>query len=318
MTEFELRKKLVNTAISYLGCNERDGSFKKIIDLYNSRKPLARGYAVKYTDEWCSTFASAMAIACQLTDIIPVECSCVQHIELFKKLNSWVEADNYVPNVGDYIFYYWKDGSNYATTDVTAGANHVGIVTACDGKTITVIEGNKGEAVAYRYVAVNGRYIRGFGTPKYAKVASTYKEANNSDNSDEVMPAVGDVVNFTGTKHYYSSSSATGKDCKPGKAKVTAVTTTGAHRVHLVAVAGGGSNVYGWVDSAFITPEIASLAVGSKVRVKSGAKTYTGGSLASFVYKNTYDVISINEDRVVIGIGRIITAAMNKKDLTVV
>ena len=40
---------------SYLGCKEANGSHRKIIDLYNSHKPLARGYAVKYTDAWCST-----------------------------------------------------------------------------------------------------------------------------------------------------------------------------------------------------------------------------------------------------------------------
>jgi hypothetical protein len=34
-----------------------------------------------------------------------------------------------------------------------------------------VIEGNKGNAVAYRYIAVNGRYIRGFVTPDYKAMA---------------------------------------------------------------------------------------------------------------------------------------------------
>lgn len=129
---------------------------------------------------------------------------------------------------------------------------------------------------------------------------------------------VGDVVNFTGTKHYVSSNSSNGKTCKPGKARVTALASKGKHPVHLVAVTGGGSNVYGWVDTAFIARESATLAIGAKVKVNAGAKTYTGGGLASFVYKRTYDVISINGDRVVIGIGKAVTAAMNKKDLTVV
>ena len=55
---------------------------------------------------------------------------------------------------------------------------------------------------------------------------------------------------------------------------------------------------------------------GSRVRVNNGAKTYTGGGLASFVYGNVYDVIQISGDRVVIGIGTAVTAAMNIKDLT--
>ena len=54
----------------------------------------------------------------------------------------------------------------------------------------------------------------------------------------------------------------------------------------------------------------------SRVRVNSGAKTYTGGGLASFVYENVYDVIQISGDRVVIGKGTAVTVAMNLKDLT--
>lgn len=46
MTEKELRQSYVNAAVSYLGCKESNGSHKKIIDLYNSHKPLARNYAV--------------------------------------------------------------------------------------------------------------------------------------------------------------------------------------------------------------------------------------------------------------------------------
>ena len=52
MTEKELRAKVVLIAEKYLGCKESNGSHRKIIDLYNSHKPLARGYRVKYTDAW--------------------------------------------------------------------------------------------------------------------------------------------------------------------------------------------------------------------------------------------------------------------------
>lgn len=39
--EHDLRMKVVQTAEKWLGCNEADGSFQPIIDLYNSHKPLA-------------------------------------------------------------------------------------------------------------------------------------------------------------------------------------------------------------------------------------------------------------------------------------
>ena len=59
----------------------------RLIDIIAIRyKPLARSYAVKYTDAWCATGASAAAIVAELTDIIPTECGCNQMIELFKKL----------------------------------------------------------------------------------------------------------------------------------------------------------------------------------------------------------------------------------------
>ena len=128
---------------------------------------------------------------------------------------------------------------------------------------------------------------------------------------------IGEVVQFTGTKHYTSSNATSGKTCKPGKARVSAVAKGGKHPVHLVAVRGQGSNVYGWVDTAHIVRENATLAVGARVKVNNGARTYTGGRLASFVYQNTYDVISIKGDRVVIGVGTQVTAAVKKKDLTI-
>ena len=217
MTENQLRQKVVKIAVSYLGCKEADGSHRKIIDLYNRHKPLARGYAVKYTDAWCSTFASAVAIAAGLTDIIPTECGCEKHIALFKKLGAWVENDAYVPKPGDYIFYDWQDGTNYATTDNTGAADHVGIVTEVNGSTITVIEGNMSDAVGYRHIAVNGRYIRGYGVPKYASKATgtdagtTGGETGGTGNTGAGTCKVGDIVSFTGGKHYTNANAATGQ-----------------------------------------------------------------------------------------------------------
>lgn len=158
------RNKVVEQAIAWLGRKESDGSHKLIIDTYNGHKPLARGYKVTYTDPWCATFVSAVAIKLGYTDIIPTECSCTKMIELLKKLGAWVESDSRKPLPGDILFYDWDDsgsGDNKNTPD------HVGIVEKVDGNTITVIEGNYSNAVKRRSVAVNGRYIRGYGVPKY-------------------------------------------------------------------------------------------------------------------------------------------------------
>ena len=46
MTETELRNLLVETAKGWLGRNEKDGSHREIIDLYNSHTPIASGYKI--------------------------------------------------------------------------------------------------------------------------------------------------------------------------------------------------------------------------------------------------------------------------------
>lgn len=255
MTEQELRQKVVSIAQSYIGCKESDGSHKKIIDLYNSHKPLARGYAMKYTDAWCSTFASAVAIAAGLTDIIPTECGCEKHIQLFKNIGSWQENDAYVPSPGDYVFYDWDDSG---AGDCTGSADHVGIVEKVSGQTITVIEGNYSDSVKRRNITVNGRYIRGYGVPKYSSKATSGSTGAStpapSTGSTTSELKVGDVVNFTGSKHYASANATSGPACKPGKAKITQIYQLGKskHPYHLVAISGGGSTVYGWVDEGDI------------------------------------------------------------------
>lgn len=271
MTEQELRQKVVSIAQSYLGCNEADGSHKKIIDLYNSHKPLARGYAVKYTDAWCSTFASAVAIAAGLTDIIPTECGCEKHIQLFKNLGSWQENDAYVPSPGDYIFYDWDDNGS---GDCTGSADHVGIVEKVSGKTITVIEGNYSNSVKRRTITVNGKNIRGYGVPKYSSKATSSGGSTGGSTGTTTTGSlkVGDVVNFTGSTHYTSANAASGVSCKPGKAKITQIYQLGKskHPYHLVAVSGGGSTVYGWVNEADISGASGGTSAAKTYTVKSG------------------------------------------------
>ena len=75
--------------------------------------------------------------------------------------------------------------------------------------------------------------------------------------------------------------------------------------------------------AAFVTAEkgervSGGLEVGSRVRVRQGARTYTGGSLASFVYATTYTVKQVNGDRVVIGINGVTTAAVHRDDLLLI
>jgi len=168
MIENEVRDKVVQTARAYLGSKEADGSHRKIIDGYNAHKPLARGYLVKYTDAWCATFVSFVAIKCGLTDIMPTECGCGAMIELYKKKGRWQENDAYRPQPADIIMYDWDDNG---AGDCTGYPEHVGIVESVNGNKITVIEGNMSDKVGERDLQVNGRYIRGYCLPDYASKA---------------------------------------------------------------------------------------------------------------------------------------------------
>lgn len=157
-------KRLVEQAMAWIGFNESDGTHKQIIDTYNGHKPLARGYKVKYTDEWCATFVSAVAIKIGYTDIIPTECGCGEMVKLLQKMGAWIENENRTPNPGDILFYDWQDNG---VGDNTGWPDHVGIVEKAENGKITVIEGNYKKGVNRRVLAVNAKNIRGYGVPKY-------------------------------------------------------------------------------------------------------------------------------------------------------
>lgn len=177
---------IIKQAQALVGVKEGSAGHKAIIDTYNAHKPLARGYKVKYTDEWCATFVSAVAIKCGATDIIPTECSCGRMVQLMQQMGIWIEDESKTtPKPGDIIMYDWADsgrGNN------TGWPDHVGIVEKVEGGQMTVIEGNLNNAVARRTLAVNGRYIRGYGRPKYQ--AEPVKPTAPKKSLDEVAKDV--------------------------------------------------------------------------------------------------------------------------------
>lgn len=170
MTELELRQKAVAQYKKWLGFSEADGRYRQIVDLYNAIRPVPVGYVLKYSDEWCAATVSAVGQALGMTDVILPECSCPRMIELYAERGQWIEDDAYVPQIGDIIMYDWQDtgaGDNRGNPD------HVGMVAAVNGTTLTIIEGNNGNAVACRTLQVNGRYIRGYCLPDYASKATS-------------------------------------------------------------------------------------------------------------------------------------------------
>ena len=200
---------LINQARAWIGCNESDGSHKKIIDLYNSHKPLARNYKVKYTDAWCATFVSACAIKVGFTDIIPTECGCGQFVELLKAKGVSIEDEAVIPKPGYICLYDWDDngvGNN------TGWPDHIGIVESVNGSKFTVIEGNYSNSVKRRTLTVNAKYLRGFGAPKYDKEPSKTPDPTPSTGSSgglnkspkwvgKVTASALNVRSWAGTEH---------------------------------------------------------------------------------------------------------------------
>lgn len=164
-------KKVVDVAKNWIGYSESNGKFKTILNVYNSHKPLARGYAIQPSDEWCDAFVSAVAIKAGAVDIIGTEVGCERHIDIFKKKGIWKEDGTITPKSGDIILYNWD-----STVQPNNGrADHIGIVEKVSGKKITVIEGNYSTtgAVARRVIPVGWGYIRGYARPKYGSSSTS-------------------------------------------------------------------------------------------------------------------------------------------------
>lgn len=177
--------QILNIARSWLGYNEADGSFKEILDTYNSHSPLARGYAIKPTDEWCDAFVSAVAIKAGAVGIIGTEVGCDKHIEIFKKLGIWVEDGLVTPKPGWLVLFNWDQNSQ----PNDGGSDHIGYIEKVDGNIITCIEGNKNGAVARRIIGPGWGYIRGYAAPKYAE-ESEVEDMDFKNLTDEQVDAL--------------------------------------------------------------------------------------------------------------------------------
>lgn len=173
-TDKQLRNQLIKTAKSFVGAKQGSAKHKELINLFNQIKP--DGWAMTYSAAWCAAAASAFAIktfgADKAKKYFPLSANCGTIITRAKNLGIWVESDSYKPGVGDWILYDWDDSGR---GDNVGGPDHVGIVKKATKTKITVIEGNKGNSseVGIREIPVNGRYIRGFATPKYSAMAKS-------------------------------------------------------------------------------------------------------------------------------------------------
>lgn len=166
----------------WIGWSEANGKYRQIIDIYNSHKPLARGYKVQYSDAWCDTTVSAAFIKAGNTDIIGgTECGVYDHVLLFRQAGIWKGRIKPIP--GDIIVFDWqRDGMQ----------DHIGIVERVEGAQITTIEGNYKDAVGRRTILYNDAQIAGYARPKYAAESSS--TSGNDSAASQTPVSSGKVV----------------------------------------------------------------------------------------------------------------------------
>ena len=161
------RQAVVDLINSWEGRKESDGSHRYIVDIYNSYNgKFPRGIKMEYNWSWCACTWSALAIKLGYTDIMPIEISCGELIKAAQKMGVWQENDGYIPKPADAILYDWDDSGK---GDNGGWPEHVGTVIEVheDAGYLVVMEGNYNDAVKKRTISINGKYIRGFITPKY-------------------------------------------------------------------------------------------------------------------------------------------------------
>ena len=178
-TEEELRAEVVDALLMLKGVKEGSAEHKLIIDTFN-KSGLCTRYKMTTKDAWCATAVSFAFIVNKLAGKLGsgalfqcVECSCAKMIDLAKKQGIWHDGDTYIPKKGDVIMYDWQDSGK---GDNTGSPDHVGLVVTCKSGEITVIEGNKNDAVGERKLKVNGKFIRGYILPQYDIYATKHPE----------------------------------------------------------------------------------------------------------------------------------------------
>ena len=160
--------------LTRLGAAEGGLEHLQILKDYNTLADttggLPRGHKAVESDDWCAIFAAGQAHRVGLTDVYPMECSCSKIIEIAKGMGIWIEDDGYIPVPGDWVLYA---GKGQAGAENTLAPNHIGTIYHSDGEIMLAVEGNKGDKVDTRALAVGDKRIRGFVHPDLSGLIGT-------------------------------------------------------------------------------------------------------------------------------------------------
>lgn len=153
------RYNMVKWFANRVGTVEGSEEHHRIIDVYNTQRPLPRGYRMRYADSWCAASVTVAAMETDNAKVIPPECGCGEMMRYAKQRNIFAGPD-YRPKLGDLILYSWNQDS---------WPDHIGIVYSYDNNTdmIVTIEGNYRDSIRTREIVGGSGYIVGYICPRY-------------------------------------------------------------------------------------------------------------------------------------------------------
>ena len=157
------RDRVLAAAAAMVGVKGGSAEHHRLVNDYNSVRPLPVGYAVKNSDDWCDIFTTVIFQREGLSDLIGRECGVERHIHIFKRLGIWNEDGNSTPKAGDIITFNWDQNSQQND----GWADHIGIVEKVENGIIHTIEGNSNDEVKRNTYRIGHGNIRGFATPRY-------------------------------------------------------------------------------------------------------------------------------------------------------
>lgn len=253
-------------------------------------------------NQQASRMAMIKATANQNPPVYGFDCVCLIKSVLWgwsgdtsKTYGGAVYASNGVPDIGaDQMITKCTDVSTDFKTIIPGEAvwmsGHIGVYIG-NGKVIECSPAFKN--CVQITVCLNIGTIAGMNGRKWTKHGKllyiTYDTEKNTPaavSKPSSTFAVGDVVQFTGNKHYASADSATGPECKPGPAKITAISNGDQHPYHLIHEKGGGSMVYGWVDVVDMQPISGNIGTSTALKMGVGVRVQYDGPLYGDSYGN--------------------------------
>lgn len=298
MTKKEAVAKLIAFAKGNIGYKPASGKWNKFAENLDKIEGFYNGKKNGY--DWCDVFVDDCFVECFGAEAgrnmvyqprYSAGAGCYYSANYYKANKAWTQS----PQAGDQIFYGYN------------GGDHTGLVVEVRDDDVITVEGNWGNAVVTRTLSKTDYRIAGYGRPNWSLVADQEASAVVPEVPQKEEPA-----KVVADKTY---------TVKKGDTLWDIAQTYGTTVAKLAEYNGIGNPSLIYVGQKISIPGTkaaakADISVGDTVYLAKGATTYTGASLASFVYGRKHEVVEISGTRVVIAYKGTVVAAVKLADLT--